>query len=341
MKVLMISGDATILNSNVPAGKRTEEYRNVLGELDILLCYGSVFSFISGVFKGCNLMRRKDFDVITAQSPEHWALAWLLSSFFHVPWHMQVHTDILSPFFKKESFKNKLRVLFFKFLLPRADGVRVVSERIKKSILAHNRLLINELAVLPIYVDSGRIKDFIPKMDLRKKYPDYNFIILMASRLTCEKNIGLAFEAMAEFKKNNSRALLLIVGDGPEKENLKFKVSEFKLNNNVIFESWTDDLISYYKTADVFLLTSDYEGYGMSLVEAAFAGCKIISSDVGIASEILEPENIFRVNDKNDLVSKLENAIQGKIKSPKPISTQTKEDYLRLYRNSLEKCTKK
>jgi putative flippase GtrA len=50
-------------------------------------------------------------------------------------------------------------------------------------------------------------------------------------------------------------------------------------------EPWCDDPASYYKTADCFLITSDYEGYGMTIVEALAAGCPVVSTDVGIAKE--------------------------------------------------------
>ena len=73
----------------------------------------------------------------------------------------------------------------------------------------------------------------------------------MASRLTKEKNIGLAVESLP----NDAKIGLVIVGDGPEKEKLKFQVSSFKLQDNIIFEPWPDDIVSYYKTTDLFLLT--------------------------------------------------------------------------------------
>ena len=60
--------------------------------------------------------------------------------------------------------------------------------------------------------------------------------------------------------------MLLIVGDGSELT--KLKAISHKLKANVIFSPWADDLPSYYKTADLFLLTSNYEGYGRTVVEA-------------------------------------------------------------------------
>src|SRR3989344_1773002 len=134
MKVLMISGDEQVLNLNSSVAKRMEEYRNVFGDLDILLCSGNIFKFISGFLRGLKLVRQKNFDVITAQSAEHWVLAWIFSKFFKVPWQMQIHTDILSPHFAGHSALDGFRVRLAKFLIPRANGIRVVSQRIKDSI---------------------------------------------------------------------------------------------------------------------------------------------------------------------------------------------------------------
>src|SRR3990167_1252022 len=300
MKVLMISGDPGVLNPNSDAGKRMEEYRQTLGTLDILVCRGNIFSFITGFFRGVKIIRKNKPEVITAQDMEHSLFAWIFSRLFKVPWQMQIHTDIFSPYFWQESFKNKIRVVLAKFLLPRASCIRVMRERIKESIAWRlGRQVAAELfvTVLPIFVDTEKIKNTPIKTNLHKKYPG-RFIILMASRITREKNIALAIEAMKELATHPKNPLFVIVGDGPELENLKKTTKGLRLENSVSFLPFTDGLISYYKTCDLFLLTSNYEGYGMTLIEVALAGAKIISTDVGIAPEIFLPENIIAVGDK-------------------------------------------
>ncbi len=108
----------------------------------------------------------------------------------------------------------------------------------------------------------------------------------MASRLTKEKNIGMAIKAMKGVIKQYPETGLIIVGDGPEKN--KLKAESRKLKANVVFENWTDDLASFYKTADLFLLTSNYEGYGRTVIEAMVANCPVVMTDVGIAGEIIK-----------------------------------------------------
>ena len=232
-------------------------------------------------------------DLVTSQDPFECGLAGLrLAKYFSTKLQLQVHTDFLNPYFQNESLLNKIRVKIAKFLIPKADCIRVVSKRIKDSILAKSNFPkevgLQKIEILPVFVDVEKIKNAPVQIDLHKKYPQFDFIILMASRLTKEKNIGMAAEAMEGVVKSYPRVGLIIVGVGPEKANLKFKIKNLKLDKNVIMESWMTNLSSYYKTADLFLLTSNYEGYGMTVVEAVACGCPVIMTDVGLAGDVLE-----------------------------------------------------
>ena len=91
-------------------------------------------------------------------------------------------------------------------------------------------------------------------------------------------------------------------------------VSNNGLHGNVVFAGWSDDIVSYYKTADLFLLTSDYEGYGMTLIEAAAAGCPIVTTDVGAVGEIITKDNalVCPVGDKECLAKQIRLAIENK-----------------------------
>jgi len=296
-------------------------------------------------------LKKEGIDLISSQDPFETGLsAWLISKISKIPLHLQAHTDFLSSYFVQHSMLNRLRVLIAKFLIPRAVGIRVVSKRIRDSILFKlsksnsNSSTIGvglpKIDILPIFVDVEKIRNAPIKIDLHQKYPQFDFIILMASRLTKEKNVGLALQALSDASiqmyANDTNVGLIIVGDGPERKNLKSQISNLKSNDNMIIEDWTNDLNSYYKTCDLFLLTSDYEGYGMTLIEAAAAGCKIISSDVGIADEILEKENIFKPGDKEGLRNKINMAIRRQIKLPKLIQSQTREKYLEEYKKVWE-----
>lgn len=364
MKVLMISGDAGVLDASSAVAKRMVEYGRTFGSLDILLCRGSIFNFISGFFRGLKMIRQKRPDVITAQSPEHALFAWIFSKIYRVPWQMQIHTDIFSPYFAGSpaspaggSVFNKIRVLLVKFLIPRASGVRVVSERIKSSLMAYG-VRPTAVSVLPIFLDVKKIKNTPVKIDLHQKYPG-KFIILMPTRVTKEKNIEMALEAIRRLTQidghprgsvqinQRESALLLIVGDGPEKEHLKEFAHSLKLGDNVVFEPAVDfeTLISYYKTADLYLLTSFYEGWPLAPMEALASGLPVVMTDVA-PGHIMDGANgiVVPIGDSRELALKISQLVENpgqlaQLKKgaensfPTPLS---KEKYLELYTKLLK-----
>src|SRR3989344_3985801 len=189
---------------------------------------------------------------------------------------MQIHSDIFNPYYALESFFNKVRVWLARFLIPQASCVRVVSERVKKSL---NR---SDAIVLSIFSEIKKSNG----ENLKQKYPGYDFYILMVGRLAPEKNFSLALNAMREvIKKIN--ALLVVVGEGTERQKLEREVLS-GLEANVRFEGGQENLGEYYASADCFLLTSNYEGYALAATEAITSGLPVIMSDVGVAGEIVK-----------------------------------------------------
>ncbi len=295
--------------------------------------------------------------LITSQDPfEAGLAAWMLKKIYKIPLQIQIHTDFLSPYFWKESLINKLRVLLAKFLIPRADGIRVVSERIRASLVASACLPVgraNSLApitVLPIFIDVKAIKNAPISIDLHKKYSQFDFIILIASRLTKEKNIGLAIEAMSELVKKYPKLGLVVVGSGPEHKALQKLIVKGQ-SSNVVIEPFVsqDTLFSYYKTADLFLLASNYEGYGRTAIEAMAVGLPVFMTDVGLAGETLVNEEngvVVPVGDREAIVDSISSLITDKSKKDK-LSTNalktvekliTKDQCLELYKQLAENC---
>jgi glycosyltransferase involved in cell wall biosynthesis len=260
----------------------------------------SSFKFLYS-FNAINLGRfiisRRHIDNITCQDPFLTAMAGIsLKKQFNIPLEIQLHTDISSPYYIK-SVGNKLRKALALSYLPKADSIRVVSNRIKDYLISKLGIEQSKITIRPIFVDTEWIKNTQIVADLHKKYSQFEKIILIASRLEKEKNIGLAIQAFAEVLKKAPKTGLIIVGQGSQEKYLRacalhvchnFSKNGHLAPSSIIFEPWAnkETLASYYKTANLFLNTSFYEGYGMALVEAQAAGCKIISTDVGIAKEL-------------------------------------------------------
>jgi len=322
MNILMISTDKKIFEPESEVKSRMLDYASQIDELFIVIL-GMVRGLkIEGKLKYVGLTRLRalfwkparpaggpleKFDLVTSQDPfETGVIARRLAKIVGAKLELQIHTDFLSPYFAKQSLLNRVRVMIARWLLPKADKIRVVSERIKDSLISDFRFPISKIEVRPIAVDTEKIKNAPIKTDLHKKYPQFDKIILMASRLTREKNIGLAIETMCGIVREKPNTGLIIVGSGAEEKRLKLKAKSYKLEASIVFEPWADQvtLISYYKTTDLFLVTSFYEGYGMTFVEAQAAGCPIVSTDVGAARVLVENDKssyIVPVGDSDQL----------------------------------------
>ncbi len=198
---------------------------------------------------------------------------------------VQIHTDIFSPYFFKHSFLNKVRIGISKGVLPHADRVQVVSRRIADSLGA--RGVASESIVLkPVVVDVDRFASTPPSFDLHERFPHFKKIVMMASRLEPEKNIEAAISAWEKVHTEFPDAGLIIIGSGSLSKSLAHTAKKLGLEKSIVFLDWQADLVPYYKGSDLFLLTSFFEGYGMTLKEAEACGTKILSTDVGIAREV-------------------------------------------------------
>ncbi len=281
-KVIMISRDPKALDADSAVGKRIQEYRALFDELDVVVINGNIFSFFKSFFTVAKIARKIGRgNWITSQDPfEAGILAYVIAKLFGLRLQLQLHTDIFSHFYPRASLGNFFRTLLARFLLPRADSVRVVSNKIKESLKG-----LKNVFVLSIFVDVQSIAVSSLTFNLREKYPQFTKIILVVARLEKEKNLLLALNAFYKMVRNNPKVGLVVVGGGKEEARLKSYAKHLGINRSVQFEGWLSDPSSAYKSADLLLVTSFYEGYGMNIIEALACGCPVISTDVGIAAE--------------------------------------------------------
>lgn len=299
LKVLMIGSDRKLFESNSAVSERMKEYGTLTEELHIIVFSlksmglkpkqlgkniwiyptNSVTSLLKP-FDAARIGKKIVFDrkfvrgesVITTQDPFESGWAGLkVKKRWRLPLEVQVHTDPSSPYFS--GFLNNIRKMIARTVLAKADSVR-------------------DVKTLPIYVDKEKIENEPIKFDLHARYP-WHFIILTVSRLVSEKNLGLALEILALVRQRFPDTGLVMVGSGPEEKVLKLKVKSLKLEGAVGFAGWQNELGSYYKTANAFLQTSLFEGYGLSLVEAGLSGLPVVTTPVGIAQELEHGSDVY------------------------------------------------
>ena len=157
------------------------------------------------------------------------------------------------------------------------------------------------------------------------------------------KGIDLLIEAFRLFARNNKDWSLDIIGEGVEESVFRTMIKDYNLDDKIRILPFTNNIQQYYSNAQVYVLSSRWEGMPLVLVEAMSHGLPIITSDLPVCKEILGNFGIFFKNgDINELAQKLEEAThidwQKKSKQAIEIAHQFEvEPIIRQWKEIIEK----
>jgi glycosyltransferase involved in cell wall biosynthesis len=162
-----------------------------------------------------------------------------------------------------------------------ADILYVISPKLEEFIKSKYRILPRtRLVQLPIYVK-------IPEEP--REWSAINEVKFgVVARLTRQKGIHFAIQALATVLKESLRASLVIYGDGPFGGELYRTVEMFGIRDHVEFMGWTDEPLRAFYGIDCLILPSKGEGTPRSILEAASIGVPSIATDVGGIGDIVE-----------------------------------------------------
>ncbi len=313
MKVLFISNDPTIFDEASAARARMRVYAAEIGTLHIVSSArpgareaqdGNLFLYPVYSWKPFRmralekrahaLILEQGIDIVSAQDPfEHGLAALRAIRGTSAKLHVQVHTDFLSSWFTRRGnwrspsvrmpLLNRFRQRFADRVLPAASGIRVVSERIKESLIARYGSHIPEPSVIPIAVDAAS-----PAPVRLPVHPAFTFALIAVGRLEPEKRIEDILAALKLVVAHYPMVGLFIAGEGSERGKLERMTRSLGLTNNVVFLGNRSDARGLMAHAQAFIQASAYEGYGRTLIEAALAKVPIITTDVGIVGEVFK-----------------------------------------------------
>jgi len=235
-------------------------------------------------------------------------------------------------------------------ILSKADSIRVVSDRIKNSLLhSKNYKLKIKPSILPIFVDARQFDADGERFNFRAIDATWTFVLLWVGRLENEKNPFLALDVLEKIKKSHPNTALVFLGEGSLLPILVDRAKKLGLEKHTAFLGKVVSLVKYYRGANALLNTSNYEGFGMSLVEAGYCGLPIISTDSGIAGSLLQNnkdclvcpvgglECLALAGEK--LMQQSDLRSQFSVNASQNLKTsliQNKEEYLLAYKKSLE-----
>jgi len=253
----------------------TDKNINVYGPFFNKFYYFNLF----GLFRLYKIIKNKK--LIHCHMPPSLLIVTLLSFFMRKKNIVYTsHND--EPFFP---FKL-LDYIFSKLILNKARSIIAITPAVKSFLIRRYQLDSNNIKIIRYSFDPSTYKEVNngKEFDFYKK--DYIYIGTVA-RLVQQKRIDLLLKGFKEVCKIKNKIRLVILGKGDKKEELLKLANTLDLSNKIIWIDYSEFVIQHMKRWSLFCLTSEYEGFGLVLLEAIYAKVPIIAMNVSSIKDIV------------------------------------------------------
>ena len=181
-----------------------------------------------------------------------------------------------------KGIKGKLTKFLRRNLKEKCDRCFACSKLAGEAVFGKEAMEQGNVTIIPNAIDAARFT-FDPEVRKQKReelhIQPQEFLIGEVGRFDPQKNQKYAVEILAECRKKNFPAKLILIGEGPLMENVRQQVEELRLQEYVIFTGLQKNVVPFYQAMDFFLLPSFYEGLPGVAVEAQASGLRGILSD--------------------------------------------------------------
>lgn len=198
--------------------------------------------------------------------------------------------------FQSKEFKGKKKSLH-KFLVKcfynKADMIVVTSEGVRQDMIGSFGISQSKVKVIYNPIDKELIDSLGGKHADSATGHKSEIELITVGRLVEQKAHAALLCAIAKYKEKNAdlSLSLTIIGEGAEKENLIALAQQLGLKHNIQFLPFQKNPFKFLAKADIFVLSSKFEGFPNAMVEAIACGLPVISSDCQAGPrEILAPE---------------------------------------------------
>ncbi|HYF66552.1 MAG TPA: N-acetyl-alpha-D-glucosaminyl L-malate synthase BshA [Ohtaekwangia sp.] len=170
------------------------------------------------------------------------------------------------------------------FSINQSDGVTAVSSDLRKETLEHFKIT-NEIEVIPNFIDLEKFKK--QKKDHFKKAicPNNEALIVHTSNFRKVKRVQDVVRIFANIH-DEIPAKLLMIGDGPERNKTEALCRELNISDNVRFLGKLEAVEEVLSVADLFLMPSEKESFGLAALEAMACEVPVVSSNTGGIPEL-------------------------------------------------------
>lgn len=172
-----------------------------------------------------------------------------------------------------------------KFTIEKSDGVTAVSDYLKQQTIREFDIQ-REIRVIHNFIDPARPAQHRNQCNRESYAPHGEKILMHASNFRPVKRVGDVVRIFAEVHARIP-AKLILIGDGPERPFIQQLIKDLKLSAEVYFLGEQDHLEPLFFCADLFLLPSEQESFGLTALEAMNCSVPVIATEIGGLPEVI------------------------------------------------------
>lgn len=258
------------------------------------------------LYKVIKIIKVNNHDLIHAHLPLSGVIARLAAKFCKIPVVYTEH-NVVNSYHPITHILNKITYRL-------NNSIIAVSNSVGDSIHKHYGISKKRIKVLTNGVNTNKyVNKSVEKND--KDKIQSHIVIGTVVVISEQKRLDIFLEIAAKIIENKKNVRFVIVGDGPLRESLELTCKSKGIDSHVHFAGFQANVKPYLEDMDIFLMTSDYEGLPVSLLEAMSMSIVPVSTNVGGISEVVKDGvNGFLVKkgDKDQLLNKILYLIDNK-----------------------------
>ena len=201
---------------------------------------------------------------------------------------------------------GKVRMLAYRLTNHLSDINTNVSQEATQAMINKGAFTKSSVITVSNGINLNRFKNK-PK-SIRREKNTLNFIAV--GRFTDAKAYPNLVNAFAILKNNNRAINLTIVGDGELRSQIESLIKELNLDKDITLLGRRSDIPELLSQADIFVLASKFEGFGLVVAEAMACECYVVATDSGGVAEVMgDTGHLVPIQDSQALADALQNAI--------------------------------
>lgn len=183
--------------------------------------------------------------------------------------------------------------------LQQSDGVTAVSKFLKQATI--ETFDFDEIEVIPNFICEKHYRRLEDSALRAEHSPNGERLLVHVSNFRAVKRPADCVEILAKVRAAGADARLIMVGDGPELSAVTYRAEQLGMNGSVVFVGKQANISDYLGIADVFLLPSELESFGLAALEAQACEVPVIATRIGGIPEVVNDGETGFLSDVGDV----------------------------------------